>query len=864
MKKTIYLVILLVLITASCSENHFITDKSYRRKVEIQFESQKELAKNRAEQLFGVFNTGLSTRETEALKFLYAYSSLNDLADYNGDFFLQNVRSSFAARDTFNWGKTVPENLFRHFVLPVRVNNENLDSSRWVFMAELKDRVKKLSMKDAVLEVNHWCHEKVTYRASDGRTSSPLASVNTAWGRCGEESTFTVAALRSVGIPARQCYTPRWAHSDDNHAWVEVWVDGTWHFIGACEPEADLDLAWFTAPAKRAMLVNTTVFGDYEGTEEVLQKDPLFTRINVLQNYAPVKKVYALVTDAHNQAVDSASVEFQLYNYAEFYPLYKTSTAPDGLCSFITGYGDLVVWAAKDGKYGFQKLDVRKTDTVIVKLNFEPGMVASMEFDLVPPAAAVINASVSDLVRQRNSDRLAFEDKLRGGYESTFIDSSKSARFAKLVNLDSDTLWGYLNKSRGNWRLLTAFITQTGLSGKSLLFPILENISEKDLRDIDTAVLSDLVNHALTYSALTSNREEFEKYVLSPRVDNEWLKPFRLFFQSNFDAGFIKDARKDPMKIANWLRDNVALNKTANYSRAPITPVGVYEMKAADGHSVDLCFVAICRSFGIGARLDPSTKIPVFLTDGKWNEAYLYDKKEHAGAKGAVTLTNPSSNSKKPEYTTNYTLEEFKEGFFRTLDYEASSLVQNYPCTIEVPAGPCMLVTGNRLTDGTVISQLKIFEVKAGESTSQSIVLRKNQLPLPEYGKINPALFSDVISSGRIIAWIDPDKEPTKHLLADLRQKKNDFDQWKGRLVMVFPTEEQMKSFVAKEATLLPAIVSYSFQSTFPVRPSDLRVKTGELKSFPVVIYINPKGVINYLSEGYKIGICEELLTLIK
>jgi regulator of extracellular matrix RemA (YlzA/DUF370 family) len=175
-----------------------------------------------------------------------------------------------------------------------------------------------------------------------------------------------------------------------------------------------------------------------------------------------------------------------------------------------------------------------------------------------------------------------------------------------------------------------------------------------------------------------------------------------------------------------------------------------------------------------------------------------------------------------------------------------------------------MLVTGNRLTDGTVISQLKIFEVKAGESTSQSIVLRKNQLPLPEYGKINPALFSDVISSGRIIAWIDPDKEPTKHLLADLRQKKNDFDQWKGRLVMVFPTEEQMKSFVAKEATLLPAIVSYSFQSTFPVRPSDLRVKTGELKSFPVVIYINPKGVINYLSEGYKIGICEELLTLIK
>lgn len=53
----------------------------------------------------------------------------------------------------------------------------------------------------------------------------------------GEESTFLVAALRSVGIPARQVYTPRWAHTDDNHAWVEAWADGKWYFLGACEPE---------------------------------------------------------------------------------------------------------------------------------------------------------------------------------------------------------------------------------------------------------------------------------------------------------------------------------------------------------------------------------------------------------------------------------------------------------------------------------------------------------------------------------------------------------------------------------------------------------------------------------------------------
>ncbi|MEI7983231.1 MAG: transglutaminase domain-containing protein, partial [Bacteroidota bacterium] len=179
--------------------DHFISDKHYREKVRIQFEEQKKLAKNRTARLFQVFDQDLSLTEKEALEFLYAYMPLSDLADYDGDFYLKNVRASLAARDTFSWGKSVPENIFRHFVLPVRVNNENLDSSRWIFFMELKDRIKRMTMKDAVLEVNHWCHEKVTYRGTDGRTSSPLATVKTAFGRCGEE----LCRLRS-GHPRRR------------------------------------------------------------------------------------------------------------------------------------------------------------------------------------------------------------------------------------------------------------------------------------------------------------------------------------------------------------------------------------------------------------------------------------------------------------------------------------------------------------------------------------------------------------------------------------------------------------------------------------------------------------------------------------
>ncbi len=864
MKKIFILGLVASFLLMGCNNNHFITDPAYRSKVEAQFEKQKKLAKNRSQQLFSVFGQDLTRGETEALKFLYAYSSLSDLADYTGDFYLLNVRASFAARDTFVWGKTVPENLFRHFVLPVRVNNENLDSSRWVFFNDLKDRVKPLPMKEAVLEVNHWCHERVTYRGSDGRTSSPLASVKTAWGRCGEESTFTVAALRSVGIPARQCYTPRWAHSDDNHAWVEVWVHGKWHFIGACEPDADLDLAWFAKPAKRAMLVNTTVFGDYEGPEDVLQKDPLFTKINVLENYAPTKKVFARVTGSDNVALDSATVEFQLYNYAEFYPLFKTVTGKDGMCSFKTGYGDLLVWAAKGGKYGFQKLDVRKTDTISIKLDNKPGQAYGVELDMVPPAEHDITVAVSDSAKKRNSIRLAFEDGLRGSYEATFIDSVKSFRFARLVNLNPDTLWLFFQKSCGNWRELTSFITQAPLDKRPLIFPLFDNISEKDLRDIDTAVLSDNLMNSLRYPPLVAERSDFNKFILSPRVDNEFLKPGKRFFQVAFDSVFISKSRKNPLHIAEWIRTSIILNNTANYSRAPITPIGVYELKVADGHSIDICFVAICRSFGIPARLDPATKIPQYLLNGQWHEVFIFETKQNAGAKGSVVLVNPPGNEKKPEYTTHYTLEEVKDGFFRTLDYEGSPLVQSYPCKLDIPAGPCLMVTGNRLTNGTVLARLSVFEVNAGATVTQPLDLRKNKLPLPEYGRVNTALFSNKIRKGMIIAWIDPDKEPTKHLLADIKVRKADFGRWEGDFSLVFPSEQQMNLFVKSEGTSLPVNMRYSYQSGFPLKPAELKINTGTLKNLPIVVYINKEGVINYLSEGYRIGTGDELYDLMR
>ena len=493
-KKHLISLLLCLFVLASCSQQaHFITDEAYRAEVEKDFQTKQQELPNG--DLFAVFNETMTPEEKEALTFLYAYMPIGDITDYSGDFYLENIRSSFQARSEMPWGKVIPEDIFRHYVLPVRINNENLDESRMVFYKELKDRVKNLSLYDAVLEVNHWCHEKVIYTPSDARTSSPLASVKTAYGRCGEESTFTVAALRSVGIPARQVYTPRWAHTDDNHAWVEAWVDGKWYFFGACEPEPVLNMGWFNGPAYRGMLMHTKVFGKYYGPEDVMERTKGYTEINVIDNYAPSAKATIKVTDAEGKPVEGALVEFKIYNYAEFYSVARKTTDAEGTCFLAAGKGDMLVWASKDGKYGYSKVSFGKDSEKTIALDKNPGNEESVQLDIVPPVDGSIPVEVTEEQKEANAKRLLEEDAIRNKYVATFYTEDKAKALAKELGTDEAKTIQYLIASRGNYAEIEKFLRETPAEKREMAMNLLGVISAKDLRDTPASVLADHLNN---------------------------------------------------------------------------------------------------------------------------------------------------------------------------------------------------------------------------------------------------------------------------------------------------------------------------------------------------------------------------------
>jgi transglutaminase-like putative cysteine protease len=873
MKQICYLLFLALYacITTSCRQDakSFFSDKEYREQVKSDFLQRKTvISETRAEALFSVFDTpDLSTEEKEALEFLFAYMPLNDLSDYDGDYYLSQVRAAFEARDFFEWGARIPEEIFRHFVLVYRVNNENLDSARIVFFNELKDRVKNLGMEEAALEVNHWCHEKVTYRATDGRTSSPLDLVRTSWGRCGEESTFTTTALRAVGIPARQCYTPRWAHTDDNHAWVEVWIDGKWRYMGACEPEPAPDVAWFTAPAKRAMMVHTNVFGKYTGEEEKNVDKPMYSTINLLSNYADVREAKTLVTDAEGKPVAGATVTFKVYNYAEYYSIVESVTDSAGKASIYAGMGDMLVWASKDGIFGYA-VSSPKNENVTVVLNKKKGDDFDDRYELVPPQEQEVESLSSELVDE-NRKRLSMEDSIRKAYMDTFINEREAADFALKLNLPTDETWKYLNLSQGNRTEIQKFIEKH--KDDKYLFPFLSSVSQKDLRDAPEKILTSHLQgfHKIGIKAGTPE-DIVVRNLLSPRISREIIRSWREFFQNEFDGSVAEHVRENVGEIVKYVKENIKIDDEWNYYNCPITPRGVYEAKTADKHSRNVFFVALCRSAGIAARLNPATARPQYY-DGEWKNAEFEDDVRETYPQAKITFVNAKENLLKPRYGTHYSLACFKNGDFTTLNLRGNA------STVSVDEGYYRLMIGSRASDGSVTVNNKYFEIKENRSLNLEIKMPETVNKMQVLGIIDMNTKITLTSgsettlkdlsggNGIMLCFADPDKEPTKHVLQDLPVMADELNSWGGGILFLVPDDKFSSAFDHAAFKNLPKNTAWGLdnkRSLLNETISTLQLSFND--NFPLTLFLTNSGGIVYHSSGYKIGIGEDIVKTVK
>ena len=619
------------------------------------------------------------SEKTDYVAFLYKYMPTSDSVDYSREYWERQVAMSERARKEMPWAKLVPETEWKHFVVPVRVNNEALDDARTVIYEELAPRIKDMSMEEAALEVNHWCHEKVSYQPSDGRTSPPLTTMANAIGRCGEESTFTVAAMRAVGIPARQVYCPRWSHTDSNHAWVEVWVadddkgNGRWRFMGACEPEAVLDKGWFNWAASRAMLVHTRVFGaDYDGREEVLGRDKCYTEINCLSTYAPTKNLKVQVVDAEGTPIADATVDFRVYNYAEFYPIATQKTDAEGKASFTTGFGDLVVWVSTGDMFNAVYVPAKQEEVTITP-SLTANSVCFQELDLYAPVSSLPepDRSFVDTVSV-NGRRLMKEDSIRVAYQqATFY-------------------WGedeLLRKARSNWQVIESFLAEAENEEAAREY-LTKGLSEKDLRDVTMEALQDSATRIAT-EPLRPYMEDLAELLPSGLTPDTWLQ---------------------------WVDENITVDDERNPIKVYMSAVSVAKHKVTDSRSLEVFKVAGARALGMKAWLD--------ATGAAYVEGCT-PKAQNTSGNGVLVVNAPEN----VKYFADFNLALLVDGRPQSLNFDDEDQTLGNPFRNGLPLreGSYLLVTGTRLLGGDVLAAYQIVQVKAGETVEVTITPRQSE-----------------------------------------------------------------------------------------------------------------------------------------
>lgn len=760
------------------------------------------------------------------VQYLYGHLPANDLLSFPVEMLASFAAASLEAYETIDYVKSVPQELFFPYILYHRVNSECLEDCRGELMAALLPYVQGKSMTQAALAVNYWCYAHATYTPADERTLGPLAVIRRTLGRCGEESVLAVAALRSVGIPARQCYCPRWSHCDDNHAWVEVWVDGDWHYLGACEPEPVLDKGWFTAAASRAMLVHTKRYAPF-GEAAVLSMTPVYHEVSVTARYADTRILTVCLLE-NGLPLQNEKVAFQIINYSELFTLHTGYTDENGLVSFETGLGDLCVYACYRGKMLLHKVDMRTQNDVLV-LDMTQGLPDRMAMDLVPPMGR------SDVPFQGNDE--SHRQKL-------LVCEAHRAKTAATFRLP---------QAAGNWPQVQAFLEDTRypMAKKE---EVLSTLRPKDFVDITSQTLLDALDTADCVRGQYPDAI-FRDYILAPRIADEMLQPERTNIRGLFPEGF-----EGPAQILAWMEQNLQIVSDYGVDNYYPSAYGCLYYKQVPAFAFDMVFVALCRAFRFPARLAPDTAEGQWLDGaGKWQSIRRRQEK--------VLLRLKNATGRPLRYQESFSLGIFRNGGFVTLRYPDWILEE--ACDLPVEPGLYRLITTTRQIDGTASVILRHIPLKADtcvtlelapDQTSQR--LKQVPLTLPN-GSVSAAL-AELSGESGILIFADPGSEPTEHLLQEMLMCADDFNAGKYPIQIFVAKEEALQNPTLQRvrATLRSVNIHVGCDAEGETALHRL-MQQGDLR-LPFAISVDAQGRGVYASANYNIRTAQTHLRIQK
>jgi len=429
----------------------------------------------------------------------------------------------------------------------------------------------------------------------------------------------------------------------------------------------------------------------------------------------------------------------------------------------------------------------------------------SAEFDIVPPSENAVPSDVDESQLAANQRRLDEEDAIRHSH-----DHSNPAVRELMLRQDA-----------------AAQI-------------LLSSLSAKDLCDLSAEVIDDVLD----------NCSSLDPFVLSPRVSYEHLVPFRGEILSSGIASALQTASD----VAVWVRDNIHVDDVHNPQGLLIPPVYVWRSRESDRQSRDIFYVALCRCLGFPARIDEVTGKLQCKENELWTDVSIDGVNTvNESPKGYLAMSyEPVPAVRDPKYYRHFTLATITSDETSTLEFGTDAddtPLSSFDAELSLDSGYYSLVSGSRMSDGSVLAHIEYFNVLKDSLSSVPLILRQSPDKLSVLGSFDADLF--LKDSGRgyyILAVLGESDEPSVHARLEFESIASELNAW-GRPVIFVGGSAPQGLDDALRGDYDPSMVKDMLLAGCDVSPVSL----------PVIAMCDSFGRVVYLSQGYNTSLAENL-----
>jgi hypothetical protein len=582
---------------------------------------------------------------------------------------------------------------------------------------------------DLYRKVSMWCVEKLKFKPTSGRDQSPLdITQRSLLGRCEEMQILFVAAARTVGLPARPASTPWWPHTDNNHAWAEVWLEDAWHYTGDMDAAYYPDQTWFSG------MIDKTVLILADGTipserDEVLVRGERDCVINSIRNYAGerTRRLKLLITDERGDPVPEAAVGVMVYNWGTLRSLVFLQSDAQGRLEFSVGRGAFYLSAYKDGKQALQAIPSGEDTELDYSLILREGPLPEQDEMLAYPANPFewkqAPPAWNDGVKLAK-EKWSAQDKAWSDHAATYRDSLLGAMVAAC---------------RGNYPEFEKFLGRLGQAdGEFISWMLSEDPQYMDPKFLWQATAEQFLALFYQFQAF-EHMFEYEDLasVIAPTVFFEELpQPFPLakgvssLFPKQFYGKGKGEIRQEKLCSAlTWLKKNYRID--AKRALQGLIPLHVAaKQKYLTPYQYRILAVNLARANAIPAEFTRQPDlIYVQYDNGDWGYFDLMkcapeaDVKDGSAFTRVKVLASDEAGAPVSGMQSGVQLCRYQEGSFYWLD--SSFKEEGTGCyAISVPRGKYYLNSGYRISDSKTAFQLKYLDLSDTDSLALELTLR--------------------------------------------------------------------------------------------------------------------------------------------